>query len=131
MANNEVQSFLDRFARAVTAGDAKAIAPMWDLPAMVLGDDMAQEVESREQVEQFFGGAKAQYNQRGIVDTRAEIISLEWPTEKICLVEVRWPYLDAQDEEIGEESSIYILRRDDGGELKLRGVIFKGEKPRH
>jgi hypothetical protein len=78
------------------------------------------------EVEQFFGGAKDQYNALGIVTTRADIQRLEWLTDRVVLVDVRWPYLDARGNERGEESSTYTLRRDDAGELKMQAVVMRG-----
>jgi hypothetical protein len=126
-----VQDFLDRFARAVTAGDGRAIAKMWNIPAMVIGDQDVRTIGSTREVEQFFGGAKAQYNARGVVDTRAEIIREEWATDRIVVVLVRWPYLDKHGNEVGEESSSYTLRRDDKGELKLCVALMRGASEPH
>lgn len=53
-------------------------------------------VNSQADLEQVFSGAKEQYNARNITDTRAEIVKLDWPTSRIAIVQVRWPYLDAQ-----------------------------------
>jgi hypothetical protein len=92
---SEVQNVLDRFARAITAGDGRAAADIWETPALVLGDEQVMTVSSPQEVEQFFGGGKEQYNARRITDTRPEIVSLDWPTRQIAIVEVRWPYLDA------------------------------------
>jgi len=122
-----VQDFLDRFAGALTAGDVATVASLWATPALVLGDPMAQVVGSRQEIEHFFGGAKDEYNKRGITGTRADIQRLEWATERIAIVTVRWPYLDSRGRERGEESSTYILRRDDQGDLKLHAAVMRGE----
>lgn len=124
----EVQEFLDTFATALTAGDARTIAGLWEVPALVLSDGEVHAVGTLEEVEKFFGGAKEQYNQRGITGTRAEIQRLDWPTERIAVADVRWPWLDAGGQEKGEESSSYTFRRDDDGALKLRVIVMKGEK---
>ena len=116
----EVQGLLDQMARALTSGDGRAAARLWETPALVLSDQGVHAVASTAEVEQFFGGAKDQYNQMGIVDTRPEIQHLSWPTQHIAIVEVRWPWLDASGNESGSETSTYTFRRDDGGQLKLR-----------
>ena len=126
--DREVQTFFDEFGRAVTAGDARAIATMWAVPAYVIGDNGALVVSTRAEVEQFFAGAKEQYNKRGITDTRAEIFGLEWVTERIVIADVRWPYLDERGEEKGGEASTYTLRRDDNGALKLHIALMRGEE---
>jgi hypothetical protein len=49
-------------------------------------------------------------------------------TDRILVVEVRWPYLDQEGNEAGEESSTYTLRRDDQGHLKIRAVVMHGAR---
>jgi hypothetical protein len=122
----EVQGLLDRMARALTSGDGRAAAQLWDTPALVLSDQGVHAVASNAEVQQFFGGAKEQYNQLGIVDTRPEIQRLTWPTQRLAIVEVRWPWLDAHGRESGSETSTYTFRRDDSGQLKLRAVVMHG-----
>jgi uncharacterized NTF2-like protein DUF6841 len=124
--HSEVRAFLARIARALTAGDGKTVAGMWAVPALVLGDDDVRAVGTLQEVEQFFGGAKEQYNARGIVDTRADILELKWLTPRIALVEVRWPYLDQEGNEVGEEVSTYALRRDETGALKVQVALMQG-----
>ena len=129
--NSAVREVLDRLAGAVTAGDARAAARLWGTPALVLGDGMAWSVGTRSEIEDFFAGAKQQYNARGIVDTRPDILRLEWLTDRIAVVEVRWPYIDVSGDEIGAESSTYIVRREDDGEIMIRATIMQGEATRH
>src|SRR5687768_18072958 len=78
-----VQEYLDRFATAMTSGDTKAVARLWGVPAFVIGKNEARVVESESEVEQFFAGAKDMYNERGIMDTRAEIQDLDWIDEDL------------------------------------------------
>jgi hypothetical protein len=129
--NEAVREILDRLAGAVTAGDARAAGRLWGTPALVLGDNMAWGIGTRLEVEDFFAGAKQQYNARGIVDTRPDVLRLEWVTDRIAIVEVRWPYIDASGDEVGAESSTYIIRREDDGELLFRAAIPQGEATRH
>ncbi|HXU79803.1 MAG TPA: hypothetical protein VN914_00280 [Polyangia bacterium] len=128
---SDVQELLDRMARALTAGDGRAVAAMWETPALVVGDEMLQAVRTAAELEQFFSGAKAQYNKMGIADTRPDIVRLSWATPRIAIAQVRWPYLDAKGEEVGEETSTYTLRRNQAGELKLCAAVMHGAAPRH
>ena len=122
----EVQQLLEQMARALTAGEAKKVAALWETPALVMSDQGVQAVASISEVEQFFSGAKEQYNQLGVTDTRPEIQRLTWPTGRTALVEVRWPWLTADGREAGAETSTYTLRRDESGKLKIRAVIMHG-----
>ena len=81
--------------------------------------------------EAFFASAKEQYNAKGIVDTRAEIQRIQWLTEHIVVVDVRWPQLDNTGATRAAEISTYTLRRkaDAGFELRvavMRGVVERG-----
>lgn len=128
-ADGDVQDTLDRLADALTSGDGRAAGSFWQAPAFVLGDEHELAVSKPEEFEQFFGGAREQYNQRGVTDTRAKIQRLDWLTDRIALATVRWPHLDAQDREVGTETSTYVLRRGDDRALKLRVAIMHGEEP--
>lgn len=123
-----VQAYLDRFARAITAGDGEAIAELWETPAFVLGADMAKAVSDKDEVAAFFGGAREQYNALGVVDTKADIVRLDEISDRIVMVRVRWPYLDAEGREVGAEASTYTLVRMDDGEWKLRVAVMHGRE---
>ena len=125
--NAAVRALLAKLARAVTSGDGKAAAAIWATPALVIGDDMALTVGSSADIQDVFGGAKAQYNARGITDTRPDILRLDWVTHRIAIVEVRWPYLAADGDEVGEETSTYVIRREPDGQLAIRAAVLHGE----
>lgn len=124
--HGEVQDLLDQLARAVTAGDGETVASLWEVPGFVIGNDEVVPVASKEQLAEFFGGAKGEYNERGITGTRADILDLERVGERVVIVAVRWPYLTAEGKTVGSESSDYTLRRDDSGKLKVRSVLMRG-----
>ena len=122
----EVQGILDRLANAVTTGNGQATAKMFAVPALVLDDAMVRPIDTLSEVEQFFSGAKFEYNAKGITDTRAEIVDLRWPSTRIAIVDVRWPWLDENGNETGDEVSTYVFRRDESGNLKIQAVIMHG-----
>ncbi|HEU5076324.1 MAG TPA: hypothetical protein VFU02_19160 [Polyangiaceae bacterium] len=122
----EVQHFLDRFAKAMTSGDAKAVARLWEAPAFVIDEHASIAVPDLDAVERFFAGAKDQYNAQGITTTKAEILDLDWVTDNLVVARVRWPYLDDSGKSLGAESSSYTLKRNADGELKLRVVLMRG-----
>jgi hypothetical protein len=129
--NAAVRALLARLARAVTSGDGEAAAATWATPALVLGDDIALTVSSSTDIRDVYGSAKAQYNARGISDTRPDILRLDWITHRLAIVEVRWPYLAADGDEIGEETSTYVIRREPDGSLAIRAAIMHGEAATH
>lgn len=129
--NAAVRALLVGLAHALTSGDGKTAAATWATPALVIADDLALTVTSHDELQEVFGGAKAQYNARGIADTRPDILRLDWVTDRLAIVEVRWPYLAADGDEIGEETSTYVIRREPDGRLAIRASVMHGEAETH
>jgi len=129
--NKAVRALLARLARALTSGDGEAAASVWATPALVIGDDVALTVSSSADLQEVFGSAKAHYNARGIADTRPDILRLDWLTPRLALVEVRWPYLAGDGDELGEETSTYVIRREPDGRLAIRAAVMHGEAETH
>jgi len=125
----EAQDLFNQLARALTRGDGARVAALWELPAIVIADEGVIALASVSQIADYFGRAKARYNTRGIVDTRADIRDLERIGERLVIASVRWPYLDAAGKTVGAETSDYTLRRDDTGALRIRGVLMHGVEP--
>jgi hypothetical protein len=124
----DVQELLNRIAKAITAGDGDTVAKLFEYPAFVIHNGGAMAIDSFEQTAKFFGSGKAEYNKRGITDTRGDIIDLEKIGDDLVVVEVRWPYLDANGKEIGGERSDYTLLRDSQGKLRIRSILMRGEE---
>lgn len=125
----KVLAMFERFRDAFTQGDGSAAARCWDVPALVVSDAGSRAVSTLGEVADFFGSAAAQYTQRGVVSTRPEIQRTIWHTNRLASVEVRWPYLDATGTEVGEsESSTYVVRLGDDGELRICVAVMMGAK---
>jgi hypothetical protein len=124
----DVQEFLDRLAWAMTAGNGKAGAGLWAIPAVMITDDAVHTVMDRTELERIFSDARRHYAERGIIDTHGEIQRAEWLTDRIVLVDVRWPHYNSKGKESGEEWSTYTLRRDDHGMLKLHVAVSRDHR---
>jgi hypothetical protein len=129
--SDAVRALLARLAQAVTSGDGDAAAAVWATPALVLGDDMALTISSSADIRDVFASANPQYNARGISGTRPDILRLDWITHRLAIVEVRWPYLAPDGEELGEETSTYVIRREPDGRLAIRAAVMHGEAATH
>jgi hypothetical protein len=125
----QVDALLEAVASAVTTGNGRGAAECWAVPAFVVGAGHELVVASLDDVADHFGHAREQYNARGIGDTRPDVQWLEWIGEDLALVEVRWPWLDAQGEEHGSETSTYLLKRDSSGAMKLRVAVMHDDRP--
>lgn len=120
----------ERLAVALSTGDARTVAALWEAPALVVGHGAVIAVSSVSEVETFFASAREQYTSRGICATRAEIVRVQWVGLRTAIAEVRWPMLDEQNREVGDERSTYTLRANDDGELKIRVTVAHTE-PSH
>ena len=126
LADAEVERLLEDLGHAVTEGDGKTAAGLWAIPAMVLGDQDVRAVSSHDELARFFRHAREEYNAQGVTGTRPEVRNLTWLTRELALVEVRWPYLTEDRLEKGEETSTYVLRRDESGALKIQVALQHG-----
>jgi hypothetical protein len=123
----DLQSMLETFARAFTRGDGKTAATCWEVPALVVADQGTKAVATLSEVEDFYGGAAKQYNDMGITDTRPEVQSATWLTDRLASVHVRWPYLDAKGQARPEsEASTYVIRIGDDGRPRINVVVMMG-----
>lgn len=121
-----VQDFLESFAMALKRADVKAISAHWDVPAFIIGEDIAANIEERGDLQEMFVGAREQYKAAGITDTRPEIIRLDDISDRLAMVRVRWPWLNEKGQALGAECSTYTLCRDSGGEWKIRVALMHG-----
>jgi hypothetical protein len=125
-ADAGIQVFLDTYATALSAGDVAVIGQLWGYPALVVADEGVRLVSTADEVATFFAAAKEQYAAKGIVGTKAEIQRLQWLTERLVAVDVRWPQLDATGATRAAEQSTYTLRRKDDGGFELRVAVTRG-----
>ena len=57
MDETRLRTFLERFGKALTSGDAEGIKDCWEVPALVLSDEGSVAVSALSQVATFFAGA--------------------------------------------------------------------------
>lgn len=128
MVGNEeaIRNMLQRFAKAFTTGDGAGAAACWNVPALVVSGEGNRAVATLDEVAAFFGGARGQYNAQGVTGTRVDIQRVDWHTQDLASVTVRWPYLDGEGREVGRsESSCYVVQLQ-GGEAKICAALLLG-----
>jgi hypothetical protein len=111
-----VQRFLERLTNALTAGDGEGAAACFESPAlMVMADPRHggnQVLQDRATVAKFFGQAPQQYHAKGVQWTFPDVERLEWVADGLALVRVRFPYIDADGNDLGDgETSVYVVRK--------------------
>ncbi|MGO1532309.1 hypothetical protein ACT3TB_16865 [Micrococcaceae sp. AOP34-BR2-30] len=89
--DNEIdaQEFFDTYATAMLARDAKAIANLYAVPALIEFPGQAVAVSDSAQTEQFFESSFAQYET--LTDVRASVRTIAH-TSHSSWVEVIWAY---------------------------------------
>lgn len=124
----EVQTFLDQFAAAVSENNGKAATNLWESPALVLGDTLAMQVQSDSQVKKMFSSAKKMMTERGVAETRAEILGLENLTPKVVMVTAHFDWINGAGEQVGGEATTFTLRRGDDGALRVKSSVMHGQE---
>lgn len=130
MERAELQTFFDDMVAALVRGDGKKVAELFDPPAYILGNEMARAVLTQDEIVGFFSGAKDEYQARGVLGTRAEIVRLDRITNRLVMVTLRFPWLAKDGAEVGEERSSYIVQRAVDGHIKIRVAIMRGTAER-
>jgi hypothetical protein len=102
--------FFDRYGTALTANDLPAVASCYAMPGMVVSDDATFSFATPAAVEAAFSGAAEAYHAKGLVAARADVLEVDWLTDGLALVAVRWEYLDAQGGAVPGESYRYLMR---------------------
>ncbi len=118
----EVEEFFARYARALTSGDADAVASCYGCPSMVLADAAVFASSALHEVRSAFAGAGDAFRAREIVRAVPTLEVVSALTGWLVDVEVHWAYLDAADAVRGTERIRYLLR-DEGDGLVIHVVI--------
>ncbi|HHX45695.1 MAG TPA: hypothetical protein GX714_17200 [Chloroflexi bacterium] len=110
-----MHAFLQRYGRALSAGDLAGVVACWNLPALVVSDEGVQPVSAAAEVEAFFGGAIAWYRSQGMAATRPEDVRIVPLGRRVAAVDVTWSAQNAAGETVSTERSHYIVRLGEDG----------------
>jgi hypothetical protein len=123
MTDKDLRAFFVEFGEAVTAGDASRLAEAFAPPALILSDEKAVEIRSKAELKELFAGAAEAYRDRGVASTRADVVAVDRLTDRLIHAKVRWPYMDSDGNETGEEESTYIVWIDETGRPRIRVAL--------
>ena len=87
--NDIVTAFFDRYSRALLDRDARAVADLYAVPALILFPGQSIPVTDSTQTEQFFAAAWDQYD--GVTDTSTEI-TIAAETKHSIWADVTWQH---------------------------------------
>lgn len=114
-SDTEISDYLTRYAASLTNYDAQTAAALWATPGMIVDDQFAGVLESREAMVQGLEQSYPVYRKLGLASVGYELLGQEQLSAAITLVRVRWLFYDADDNQLTDSTSHYILRRDDDG----------------
>lgn len=120
-----VRAFLQRYGRALSAGDTDAIVDCWAIPALVVSDEGAVDVSSSEQVRDFFAAAVDGYREEGLVATEPSSCEVTELAPRTLGADVVWSGLDAAGREGVREHSYYLLHLDEAGRPRIRVAVTR------
>jgi hypothetical protein len=121
----DVHGFVDLFLDLFEARDVAALTRLWDVPALVLGDDQVHGAMSLPQLEKLFGDAV--FAQEPLLFPGSERIeSIEWVSTRVVMVELPWPERRVGGFLHGVAASTFYLRTDQRDHLKVRALILRG-----
>ena len=126
--DSDIDDFFTAMANAIQAGDAKAARSFWGLPGIHMSEEAVRTVGSESEVLRTFADAKERATTRGAVGLHAEIKRVQWLAENTAIVEVRWPFVGLKGEELDDENSSFVVRRDDDGSLRAHACLLHGRK---
>ncbi len=125
MNETEIKKLLERLGKSLSAGNAQVAAECYAFPALFLSDDGATVLADAEQLAGLFAQATEWYQSRAIVSTKPELERVEMLSEKLVVVDVRWPGFDASGREKHSERSHYVLQFQGDGRLCIRVALTR------
>lgn len=141
----ELVSLLAEFFRHLSAGDADAAAASWDVPALILGDDHVHGPLSRDRLAQMLvdrpGPSPLDPSPPELPAVRdadvpldlqmvdLQVERLEWTSRRVAAIDVRWTPLPHAGLLHGIEAATFLVRIDELGQPKIRGLVLHAESP--
>jgi hypothetical protein len=122
---DKIRQLLENIGQGLSAGDPRAVANCWEVPALVLSDQGSLAITDSNQIEGFFGQAIAVYRAQGLMATRPEIEHVQTLSESLASVDVRWPAFDAAGTETSAERSHYVIQVGKDGQARIRVALTR------
>lgn len=126
---------LTEFLRHLSAGDARAAAELWDVPALILGDEHVHGPLSRERLAEMLAdmpgpGALGPTTQRNGEQRNGDgppelvVERVEWTSQRVASVDARWPRLPRGGLLHGIEAATFLVRTDESNQPKIRALVL-------
>jgi hypothetical protein len=125
---DEVQAFLERYGRALLAGDLDEVVDSYGRPGLVLSDHAVLAVSERDEVEEALRGVAERYRASGLASVAPAIDSFEPLGTAMASVDVIWNTRESDGRPGPHERFHYLVRRiADDGRLVIHVVVPHAE----
>ena len=112
---DELERFLDDYQAGLADFDAGRSAALWGTPGMLLGDEFAGALDTRELMAEGLRQSYPLYRRLGLGGVGHTLLEHTALTERIVRLRVRWHFRDAAGAPLTDSDYEYLLRRDTGG----------------
>ncbi|WIY84056.1 hypothetical protein [Propionimicrobium sp. PCR01-08-3] len=116
--NAEIYGYLSEYAAAMASFDAERVAALWGNPATVLTDDDVIVAQTHAETVSAMDDSYPKLKKLGLASVGHELIEVSELSEKLVRVRVRWIFHDKDGAVLTAISYIFVLRRDDDGQLR-------------
>lgn len=113
--DRKVLKLLEQFSRAFAAGDGAAASRLCEAPLMVLSEGGTRVVDDVSKLGELLESAGEKNPSRGIATAEPHVDHIDWQSEKLAAVQVRWP---------GADPSTFVIRCDDAGVARIAAVVL-------
>lgn len=126
---------LAEFLRHLSVGDARAAAALWDVPALILGDEHVHGPLSRERLAEVLADTPGPEPLQRLAQHAAEapleltVERVAWTSQRVAAIDARWPRLIRGGVLHGIEAATFLVRSDERSHPKIRGLVLHSARP--
>ena len=130
MKTDDLQSFVDVYARALATGIGATIASHYDSHVVFVSDEMSFAAPNDAAFADWFTSTSATYRERRFGDPVGEATRFEVLSSRLLLAWVTWHYVSDTGSAMFDADYVYGLRRDTNDDLLIHAVLSLNEAER-
>jgi hypothetical protein len=131
--SDDVRSFLEGFVGRLVSGDARAAAELWDVPALVMGDERVHGAMSNAELARLFSDALLEREfDKGVASARDGLEpmalradTVDWLSQRVATVSAAWPGRKLGGFLRNVEASTFLVRVDRHQHFKIRALLLR------
>jgi hypothetical protein len=134
--SDDVRSFLEGFVGRLVSGDARAAAELWDVPALVMGDERVHGPVSNADLARMFSDALlereldkgAACTPEGLEPMALRADTVDWLSLRVATVSAAWPGRKLGGFLRNVEASTFLVRVDRNQHFKIRALLLRASR---